>query len=107
VIICGVSIFNLWKENSNLKASDCKFRYLKCKTSTKASTFSTISDVAYAADALYQKDPEKMEQYVTLKEEKIKQAFEASEVAKQIESEKLITNDAAKKLKEESDSLTK
>jgi hypothetical protein len=59
---------------------------------------SNSTELTYAVDSYYQKDPQQLEAYVKKREEQIRQAFEASEIAKQKEAEARMAKEKAHEL---------
>jgi hypothetical protein len=92
---------DLKKENELLKASDIKYRYLKAKgdkISDLSNYVETSTDLVYLIDAKYKEDPQGIGKYTIEKEEVIKKAFEAKEIANQKEIEAREAQENAKKL---------
>lgn len=86
---------------TNAQANDIKYRFLKVKNDpiTKFKTTNlTTSDITSMLDAYYKTNANEINQFVLQREEDIRKAIEASEIAKQKEAE-------AKRAKEQADKL--
>lgn len=103
-----LAIFLLFDTTSDLKAelkiskqNDIKYRYLKIQNESMANLkkiASTSTELVYALDNHYKKDTVSFEGYVLQREEQIRQAFEASEIAKQKEVEAKAAKEKAEEL---------
>lgn len=93
---------SLKREVNALKPNDYKYRYLKVGSfelrSSKKNIINT-TDLLYWIDNQYNSDEQKIQEYVIGKEEAIRRAFEAAEIAKQKESEAKVAREEADKLK--------
>lgn len=93
---------SLKQEVNALKPNDYKYRYLKVGSfeliKTKKNVVNT-TDFLYWIDNQYNSDEQKIQEYVVGREESIRKAFEAAEIAKQKEAEAKVAREEAEKLK--------
>ena len=81
-------------ENEAMHKNDFKYRLLKLYNDPlydKKYEARTISDLTYYIDSYYHNNQKKVEMYVVKREEEIRQAYEASEIAKQKDAEALLS----------------
>lgn len=107
-ILSMLGLFLLVNTISNLKVqlrssqlNDIKYRYLKIWNEPMSSLkkiANNSTELIYVIDSYYNSDPEGFENYVLQREEQIKQALEASEIAKQKEAEARVASEKAMKL---------
>jgi hypothetical protein len=114
-VISLSAVFLLVYFNSQLKdkliaakANDFKYRFLKVSDQKlpDSKIVKTTSDLVYCIDDYYKNNQKEVEKFVLKREEDLRIAFEASELAKQRELEAKNAREEALKLKKQADSLT-
>ncbi|HCY00450.1 MAG TPA: hypothetical protein DG754_09955 [Bacteroidales bacterium] len=105
VVLCFllvVSNVNLKREVKAISPNDYKYRYLKLKSfrfDSFKTGIKTTTDLLYLIDEQYINNEQDLKQYVLQRENEIRRAFEASEIAKQKEAEAKAAKAEAEKLR--------